>query len=204
MASGRCRYPPHRARTPTGPSAQPPASPARSSGRLGQRRWLWRPRARRGSRRPARSFQPARPSGLFRRCPGYHIRGKCSWLPRPAIVICQPHDVVFAEIVAALHLDDVQWHRARVLQTVRRSLRNARALVDVEIEDTLAAGDPRGAGRDNPVLAAPMVVLERQAPARLDRHALDLVLRSLLQHRVAAPGPMDRLVDQVLRGLLLA
>src|SRR5207245_8347587 len=112
--------------------------------------------------------------------------------------------VVFAQIVAALHLDDIQWHRAGILQAVRRSLRNARALVDVQIEDATSTRNPRGAGRDDPVLAATMMVLQRQAPARLDRHALDLVLRSLLQHRVATPGPMDGLVDQVLRGLLLA
>src|SRR5438093_1390655 len=122
----------------------------------------------------------------------------------PSVVVCKAHDVVLAEIVAALHLDDVQRHGAGVLQTVRRSLGDARALVDVEIEDALATGDPRGAGRDDPVLAAPVMVLERQAPSRLDRDALDLILRPLLQHRVAAPGPMDGLVDQVLRGLLLA
>src|SRR5881296_152511 len=112
----------------------------------------------------------------------------------PSVVVGEPHNVIFADVVAALHLDDVQRHRAGILQTVRRSLRDARALVDVEIEDAFAAGDPRGAGRDDPVLAAPVMVLERQAPAWLDRHALHFVARPLLQHRVAAPGPMDGLV----------
>src|SRR5437899_11760566 len=90
----------------------------------------------------------------------------------PSVVVGESHNVIFAHVVAALHLDDVQRHRAGVLQAVRRSLRDARALVDVEIENALATRNPRGAGRDDPVLAAPVMGLERQATAPLAPDAL--------------------------------
>lgn len=36
-----------------------------------------------------------------------------------AVLVVQTHDVVFAEVRARLHLDDLERHLARVLETVR-------------------------------------------------------------------------------------
>ena len=66
----------------------------------------------------------------------------------------------------------------------------------------LAAGDVGDAADDDPVLAAPVVELQRQRGAGLHLDALDLEAGAFLQHRVRAPGTRHRPVQPV--GLVAA
>ncbi len=72
-----------------------------------------------------------------------------------------------------------------------------RRFVGADDERSLAARHRGGAGDDDPVLAAPVVQLQRERRAGLHLDALDLEARTLLQHRVGAPRPRDRPVQAV-------
>jgi hypothetical protein len=61
-----------------------------------------------------------------------HRSGTCSqdcYLRVSVVSIFEPHDIVFAQITAGLHLDDFQWDRAGILEPVCHANRNVRRLV---------------------------------------------------------------------------
>src|SRR5438477_11935766 len=99
-------------------------------------------------------------------------------------------DVVFAEIVAELQLDDVQRIGSEVFEPVDRAAPNVDRFRAHEIDHPLARRHGGGAGDHRPVLAALLVTLERQAPAGIDDEALHLEASTLLEHMERAPGAL--------------
>ena len=82
--------------------------------------------------------------------------------------------------------------------------RDVGALVLVQVEHTIVAGDLGHARHHDPVLGALAVFLQAQCRARLDHDALDLEAVANADRVVAAPGPVHLAVEQVLlpaRGL---
>src|SRR3954471_12630711 len=109
---------------------------------------------------------------------------------RALIVVFNPDDVVFAEIASSLDLDQLQHDFTGVLHPVHSAHRDVNGLVLVHAFDGLVDGDAGGAADHDPVLGAMMVLLQRQAPARLHHDVLDLVALAIVDRLVAAPGPM--------------
>src|SRR5471032_510629 len=105
--------------------------------------------------------------------------------------IFKPLDIVFAQVAARLHFDDLEWNLARVAQTVDRGNRNVGRLVLTEQEHVFVAGDFRGAADHNPVFGAVVVHLQRQARARLDRDVLDLEAPAHVHRVVGTPRTID-------------
>ncbi len=68
---------------------------------------------------------------------------------------------------------------------------NVGRLVAVDQPRAIAIGDPGHALHHDPVLAAVMVHLQRQALSRPDHDSLDLEARPLLEDGIAAPGTVD-------------
>src|ERR1044071_4936416 len=91
------------------------------------------------------------------------------------VVVLEPDDIVFTEIRAVLHFDDVQGIPTRIFQPVLRLHRNSRALPDFEVKDLVSPCDAGCPGDDHPMFAALMVQLERKTSAGVDSHPLHLV-----------------------------
>src|SRR5207248_5323761 len=53
---------------------------------------------------------------------------------RPAVIVVQPDDIVFPEIIALLNLDDLKRHGAGIFEPMRGFFRDDRALIRLEIE----------------------------------------------------------------------
>src|SRR3954451_19651595 len=95
-------------------------------------------------------------------------------LTRTAILVVEPDDVVFAQIGAGLHLDDLKRNATRVLETMRYTVWDIRRLVFAKQEFFFSACDERGAAHHDPVLRAVMMHLQRQAGARHYHDAFNL------------------------------
>src|SRR5689334_1203202 len=99
-------------------------------------------------------------------------------LPSPTpVLVLQPNDVVLAEVVAGLDLDDDELLGRRILEAMLVARGNEGGLVGAHHELALAVHDLRRAGDHDPVLAAVMVELQGEARARLHLDALDLEAR---------------------------
>ena len=101
----------------------------------------------------------------------------------PAVAVLEADDVVFAEIAARLHLDQVQRDLAGILQPVRGAERDVGRLVLGQHHLLVAAADFGGALHDDPMLGAVMVHLQRQLAARFDHDVLDLHPMAVVQRR---------------------
>jgi hypothetical protein len=114
----------------------------------------------------------------------------------PSVGVFEAHDVVFAQVAARLHLDDLQRHLARVGQAVHLAQRDVGALVLGQQDDLVAVGDLGRAADHDPVLGAVVVHLQAQAGAGLDHDALDLVARAVVDAVVPAPGAVHLAVQR--------
>src|SRR5687768_6375229 len=103
-----------------------------------------------------------------------------------AIPILEPNDVVFTEVGARLHLDDVQRDLSGVLDAVASADRNVGRFVFAQREDLVPTRDLRGARDYHPVLGAMMMQLQRKRRARLHDQALDLEPLAAVDAVVAA------------------
>src|SRR5262245_27355323 len=90
------------------------------------------------------------------------------------VVVLQPHDVIFPEIVAQLDLDEDQRPRAGIPDAMGRPDGDVDALANVQVAQGAVEGHPRGPRDHRPVLGAPSVRLVAQAMAGRDLDALDL------------------------------
>src|SRR4029079_19730855 len=97
------------------------------------------------------------------------------------------HDVVFAEIVAELHLDHLDETVMVVFKPMPRALRNIDGWRAGEGHDLVADGHGGGAGDDRPMLTPVLVALQRQAAARRHDDALHLETLALVEHMERAP-----------------
>ena len=108
------------------------------------------------------------------------------------------NDVVLAQVVPGLHLDELERSRARVLQPVSRARRDVRRLVRRDGEGLLAPRHPRGAAHHDPVLGAAPVRLEGEPLAGVDDDALHLESVPAVEDIEQAPRTMDHAVVPVL------
>src|SRR5205085_4723003 len=113
------------------------------------------------------------------------------------VPIVESDDVVFAEVAAALHFDQQQWHGAGILEAMPVLGGDESRLVLAQREVALAIRDARFAAHDDPMLAAMAVELQRQRRTGLHFDALDLEAWRFLQHGVGTPGPQHGLVNAI-------
>ena len=118
----------------------------------------------------------------------------CWWLVAlaSAVAVAQANDVVFAEVIAALHFNEDQLIMARVGEAVRFLDRNVSVFARHGGEFDLPDLYDSSPMYDHPVFRALMVVLQAEALARSDGDALDLVTVFFLQGRVGSPWPVNR------------
>jgi hypothetical protein len=108
------------------------------------------------------------------------------------VIVFEPHDVVFAEIVAELNFDERERMICAVAETVNGFGGNVKVFAHLELEFPVAANDRRDAVDNDPVLAAPRVALQAQARARFDFKPFDFVASALFQHLIAPPRSLFR------------
>src|SRR5689334_14865736 len=113
------------------------------------------------------------------------------------VFVVEAHDVVFAQVIPALHFDHYQRLVARIFQPVACLDRDEGRLVDQKRINAIAVGDARFPADDHPVFTAPVVKLQRQGGARPDLDTLDLEAGPFLQHRIRAPWAGDGAVRPV-------
>src|SRR5450830_210955 len=115
------------------------------------------------------------------------VSGLAGFDGNPSINVGETHDVVFAEVLAALYFDHHQVDHPRVDQPVLFARLDKGRLIGVEHELVVAVGDLRHAADHDPVFAAMVVHLQRQRSVGLDHDALDLEALAFLEHGVGAP-----------------
>ena len=118
-------------------------------------------------------------------------------------MVGEAHDVVFAQVAARLHFDDLQGQLARVRQPVHLTQRDVGALVFAQQQYLVAVGDFGRAADHHPVLGTVVVLLQRERGTGLDGDALDLVARSGVDAVVPAPGARHTAVLHGLAGVEL-
>ena len=96
-------------------------------------------------------------------------------------------DIVFAEILAALNLDDGQRKRAWVFDPMGRARGDEGRFLEMDISDLFPDSHPGQAGHHNPMLTPMMVKLKAQATARIHVDLLDLVPLSLPENCPSSP-----------------
>src|SRR5664279_165869 len=110
-------------------------------------------------------------------------------------MIVEANDVVFAEVIAALHLYHDAVYLAWICKAVRHACRYVGRLIYAQRDFVFSIYYLGASGNHDPVLAAAMVILQRQRGAGLDHDALDLEARPLLEHGVSAPGAVHGAVQ---------
>src|SRR5437660_187100 len=124
-----------------------------------------------------------------------------------SIAILEAHDVVLAEVFAALHFDEYQVFAPGVFKTVLGTRRDISRFVRRHFELGFAVDDLGRAADHDPMFATMVVHLQREGRARLHDDALDLEPGALLDDGIGAPGPENgavKLVAFMAPGLELA
>lgn len=110
----------------------------------------------------------------------------------PLVIVFEPHDVVFFEVVADLALDEVCGYAARVFQSVHGAGRNERTFALIEDAFFGTDGHLRGTGYHYPMFATVVVHLGGEAFAGENGEALRLEADAFVDNRIAAPRTVDR------------
>ena len=105
-----------------------------------------------------------------------------------AVIILETHDIVFAEVVTALHFDDVHGVVRDIGNSVNIANGNICGLVDAQVEFSVIQRDACLSAHYGPVFRAPCMFLQRQNSPRIDYEAFYLSSVVLIQTVVAAPG----------------
>src|SRR6202171_26228 len=104
-----------------------------------------------------------------------------------SIGIVEAHDVVFAEVRARLHLDDLEGHLPGVLEPVAHAERDERRFVFAQEKLLVAARDERRAAHDDPVFGAVVMHLKRETRAGRHDDALHLEALAVIDRVVETP-----------------
>ncbi len=110
---------------------------------------------------------------------------------RAAVSVVEPDDIVLAQIVSRLYLDDVERIRPRVLDPVRSVLGDVGRLIGGKPEGSIAADDVRDALDDDPVLCSVVMQLQAETGSRLHHDVLHLVTVAAVDRIEPAPRPVD-------------
>src|ERR1700691_6157858 len=108
--------------------------------------------------------------------------------------ILEPDDVVFAEIGARLHLDQLEIDLAGIGHAVNRADRQIDRLILVDENDFVVAGNFRRAAYHDPMFGAVEMLLQRQSGAGFYDDALDLITRALINRLEISPRPVASLM----------
>jgi hypothetical protein len=108
------------------------------------------------------------------------------------VIVFEPHDIVLAQVIAELNLDEYEGVIRSVAETVIGLWRDVYVFACIESQLTVSADDIGRAGDDDPVFAAPCMTLEAQARARFNFKPLDLIAVALFQDFVTTPWPIIR------------
>ena len=93
-------------------------------------------------------------------------RGRGLGLLGAAVVVVEADDVVLAEVVALLHLDEDEGLVAGVAHPVGGAERDVDGLARDDLVVDVVEGDDGGAGDDEPVLLAAVVLLVARGAGR--------------------------------------
>jgi hypothetical protein len=110
----------------------------------------------------------------------------------PLVIIFETHDVVLAQIVAELDLDERQQLVCAVAEAMIGLWWDVYVLAFIEAQGSISADNVGSAGDDDPVLTAPRVTLQTQARSRLDLKPLDFITTALFQNFVTSPRSLIR------------
>src|ERR1700709_2651837 len=119
--------------------------------------------------------------------PDHHLTSAQAWLRSAPVVILDPDDVVLAEVGAEPHLDQDQVVTPAVADPVRHSHGHADAAPRLEDDLTITDDAGRRAGDDDPVLRPMGMGLQREPGVTAHGDALDLVVRTLVEHLPRTP-----------------
>src|SRR5262249_39108824 len=106
------------------------------------------------------------------------------------VVVLEAHNVVFAEIAAALHLDQLERDPPRIGEAMHGADRDVDGFVLVHSANLLADRHLGGAAHHDPMLGAVHVLLQRQLAARIHDDALDLEALARVDRLVVPPWPI--------------
>ena len=118
------------------------------------------------------------------------------------VAIVKAHDVVFAQVGAALHLNHLHRDLARVGEPVPAAQGDVGALVFADQLLLAILFHQRRALHHDPVFGPVVVHLQRKAGAGVDHDPLHLPAGSLGDAVIGAPGAIDLAVGLALRGPL--
>ena len=117
---------------------------------------------------------------------------------RSAVGVVVADNIVFAEIGARLHLDEMQRDLAGIFKPVPGAHGNEGQFILVQRHLLVAFGHLGGAGDDDPMLGAVMMHLQREDAAGLHHDVLHLDALAIVDRAISAPGPMhERVRDEL-------
>src|SRR5262249_46484782 len=119
--------------------------------------------------------------------PVYTLKTDLGYSPE---IILQPHDVVLAQIIAALHFDKDHRGVAGVLDPVRRAYRDVDVFAGAENDFFVVESNLRRALHDEPVLGAARVFLIAQPFSWQNLNAFDFVSLALVEDGEITPGAL--------------
>jgi len=105
----------------------------------------------------------------------------------PTVVVVEPGDVILAEVVAELYLDEHQVRRAGVLDPVGGPPGDVDGLTSGDRQLGTVQGDDAVARHHEPMFGSPLMALVAEALARRHCDPLDLVVGGVVEDRVAPP-----------------
>ena len=109
--------------------------------------------------------------------------------PDTTEIVLQAHNVVLAEVIAALYLDEDHFQISGVFDSMRRADRNINILAGVKPDFLIVERDFRLALHNDPVFCAARVFLITQPFARQNFDAFDFESLALVENCEIAPRP---------------
>ena len=116
--------------------------------------------------------------------------GRGSPLASSAKVVLQTHDVVFTEIIAALHFDEDEQFVARILDAMRRTDGDVDSLARLYFDVAIIERDLRSALDNDPMLGALGVLLVAETLAGQHFNPFDFEIVTFIKHRETSPGAL--------------
>jgi len=103
------------------------------------------------------------------------------------IVVFKPNDVIFAQIITQLYLDNSQWFLTAVTQTVVGLRGNMNVLTPTQLQFLITTNDVGNTLHHYPVFASLRMSLQTKSRARLYLEHLYLESGPLFKYFIAAP-----------------
>ena len=113
-------------------------------------------------------------------------------LLRSTVIVLDAHDVILAEVISALNLDEYKKRCPRIFDTMRGTCGNIYSAAGFQGGSHDRSGPPYGvAGNSHPVLRSAKMFLVAQAGSRKNLDAFYLIGWAFIENCVRAPWTMD-------------